>query len=193
MPSIGVLIAVGLIAFAMFRFVGDPVNQMVGHRDLGARSASSCASQLGLDQPVDGPGRAVSRPMPRASISASPTSSSSRSRPDRRAHARDARTRVRRLAAVAAVRHADGRLHRAAARQRCSRKLFQAVSLIGISLPTFLIGMLLIYLFAVVLRWLPSFGRGDVVRIGSWWTTGLLTSRAEIADHAGDHARRCSR
>jgi peptide/nickel transport system permease protein len=53
-------------------------------------------------------------------------------------------------------------------------KIFQAVSLIGISLPTFLIGILLIYLFAVTLGWLPSFGRGDVVRIG-WWTTGLLT------------------
>jgi peptide/nickel transport system permease protein len=51
---------------------------------------------------------------------------------------------------------------------------FQAISLIGISLPTFLIGILLIYLFAVVLGWLPSFGRGAVVRIG-WWTTGLLT------------------
>ena len=54
-------------------------------------------------------------------------------------------------------------------------RLLQALSLIGISLPTFLIGILLIYLFAVVLRWLPSFGRGDVVRIGPWWTTGLLT------------------
>jgi len=48
------------------------------------------------------------------------------------------------------------------------------VSLIGASLPTFLIGIGLIYLFAVELRWLPSFGRGEVVRIG-WWTTGLLT------------------
>jgi peptide/nickel transport system permease protein len=53
-------------------------------------------------------------------------------------------------------------------------KIFQAVSLIGISLPTFLIGILLIYLFSVTLGWLPSFGRGDVVRLG-WWTTGLLT------------------
>jgi peptide/nickel transport system permease protein len=53
-------------------------------------------------------------------------------------------------------------------------KAFQAISLIGISLPTFLIGILLIYLFAVVLNWLPSFGRGEVVRFG-WWTTGLLT------------------
>jgi peptide/nickel transport system permease protein len=54
-------------------------------------------------------------------------------------------------------------------------KFFQAVSLIGISLPTFLIGILLIYLFSVTLGWLPSFGRGEVVRIG-WWTTGLLTT-----------------
>ena len=55
-------------------------------------------------------------------------------------------------------------------------RLFQALSLIGISLPTFLIGVLMIYLFAVVLRWLPSFGRGDIVRVGAWWTTGLLTA-----------------
>jgi peptide/nickel transport system permease protein len=53
-------------------------------------------------------------------------------------------------------------------------KLFQAVSLIGVSLPTFLIGILLIYLFSVILGWLPSFGRGDTVSLG-WWTTGLLT------------------
>ncbi|MCP5677317.1 ABC transporter permease subunit, partial [Klebsiella pneumoniae] len=45
-----------------------------------------------------------------------------------------------------------------------------------ISLPTFLIGILLIYLFSVTLGWLPSFGRGEVVKIGNWWTTGLLTA-----------------
>ena len=49
-----------------------------------------------------------------------------------------------------------------------------AVSLVGVSLPTFLIGILLILIFAVMLGWLPSFGRGTVVHIG-WWTTGLLT------------------
>jgi len=49
-----------------------------------------------------------------------------------------------------------------------------SLSLIGVSLPTFLIGIGLIYLFAVELRWLPSFGRGEVTRLG-WWTTGLLT------------------
>jgi peptide/nickel transport system permease protein len=49
-------------------------------------------------------------------------------------------------------------------------------SLLGVSLPTFLIGILLILFFAVLLGWFPSFGRGDVVKIG-WWSTGLLTAK----------------
>jgi peptide/nickel transport system permease protein len=48
------------------------------------------------------------------------------------------------------------------------------LSLLGVSLPTFLIGILLILLFAVTLKWLPSFGRGEVVALGAW-TSGLLT------------------
>jgi len=51
--------------------------------------------------------------------------------------------------------------------------LFMMVSLLGVSLPTFLIGILLILVFAVVLGWFPSFGRGETVQLG-WWTTGLL-------------------
>ncbi len=54
-------------------------------------------------------------------------------------------------------------------------KIFQTVSLIGISLPTFLIGILLILFFGVLLGWLPTFGRGEVIQLG-WWSTGLLTS-----------------
>jgi len=54
-------------------------------------------------------------------------------------------------------------------------QLMLAVSLVGVSLPTFLIGILLILVFAVQLGWLPSFGRGDVVQIG-WWSTGFLTA-----------------
>jgi len=49
-----------------------------------------------------------------------------------------------------------------------------SLSLIGVSLPTFLIGVLLIWVFAVELKWLPSFGRGEVVELG-WWSTGFLT------------------
>jgi peptide/nickel transport system permease protein len=52
--------------------------------------------------------------------------------------------------------------------------MLMAASLVGVSLPTFLIGILLILLFAVTLNWLPSFGRGDVVQLGGW-STGLLT------------------
>lgn len=54
-------------------------------------------------------------------------------------------------------------------------RVFQAVSLIGVSLPQFLIGILLILIFSVELQWLAGFGRGETVRIG-WWSTGLLTT-----------------
>lgn len=54
-------------------------------------------------------------------------------------------------------------------------RIVQLVSLIGISMPQFLIGMLLILVFSVELRWLSAFGRGETVRIG-WWTTGFLTA-----------------
>jgi peptide/nickel transport system permease protein len=53
--------------------------------------------------------------------------------------------------------------------------LFLSVSLIGVSLPTFLIGILLIFTFSVQLHILPSFGRGEVVQLG-FWSTGLLTA-----------------
>jgi peptide/nickel transport system permease protein len=58
-------------------------------------------------------------------------------------------------------------------RARLARALMSA-SIIGVALPTFVFAILAITLFSVVLGWLPSFGRGDVVRIG-WWTTGLVT------------------
>jgi peptide/nickel transport system permease protein len=55
-------------------------------------------------------------------------------------------------------------------------QVFMTLSLLGVSLPTFLIGILLILIFAVTLGWFPSFGRGEVVQIG-WWTSGLLTAK----------------
>jgi peptide/nickel transport system permease protein len=60
-------------------------------------------------------------------------------------------------------------------RESLLSKVFLSVSLIGVSLPTFLIGIFLIYVFAVKLGVLPSFGRGEVVRLG-FWHTGLLTA-----------------
>ena len=59
-------------------------------------------------------------------------------------------------------------------RNGVAANLIMSISLIGVSLPTFLIGILLIYLFSVELGWLPSFGRGETVQIGGW-STGFLT------------------
>ena len=59
-------------------------------------------------------------------------------------------------------------------RGRFASQALMAVSLLGVSLPTFLIGILLILLFAVTLKWLPSFGRGEVTQLG-FWSTGLLS------------------
>ncbi|ACM29405.1 ABC transporter permease [Rhizobium rhizogenes] len=56
----------------------------------------------------------------------------------------------------------------------------QFTSVIGISLPSFLVGILLILVFSVSLGWLPGYGRGDIVQIG-WWSTGLLTSSGRAA------------
>ena len=56
----------------------------------------------------------------------------------------------------------------------------QFTSVVGISLPSFLVGILLILVFSVSLGWLPGYGRGDIVQIG-WWSTGLLTSSGRAA------------
>ncbi len=59
-------------------------------------------------------------------------------------------------------------------------RMLQMIALIGISIPQFLLGMLLILVFSVELRWLSAFGRGEVVTIG-WWSTGLLTPSGRMA------------
>jgi peptide/nickel transport system permease protein len=56
----------------------------------------------------------------------------------------------------------------------------QFVSVIGVSLPSFIVGILLILIFSVILGWLPAFGRGDIVKFG-WWSTGLLTPSGRAA------------
>jgi peptide/nickel transport system permease protein len=170
--SLGVMIAVGLIAFAMFRYLGDPVNQMVGvETSLADRNA--LRHQLGLDEPTL---VQAGRFLAHASLLDFGMSYQFKQPVRKLIAERLPATLELALAAslisllmgvpmgVAAALNPKGALAR----------LLQAISLIGVSLPTFLVGVLLIYLFAVILRWLPSFGRGDVVRIG-WWTTGLLT------------------
>src|SRR5271157_6033331 len=171
--SIGVMIAVGLIAFAMFRYVGDPVNQMVGVETSVAERAQ-LREELGLNDP------AIVQAARFLSHAARFDFGVSYQFKEPVADLIGARMPATlELAFVASILSLAAGIPMgvctALHRDNALARLFQALSLIGISLPTFLIGILLIYLFAVVLGWLPSFGRGDVVRIGPWWTTGLLT------------------
>jgi peptide/nickel transport system permease protein len=171
--SIGVMIAVGLIAFAMFRFVGDPVNQMVGVETSVAERAR-LRQELGLNQPMIVQAARFLGNAARFNFGVSyqfkqPVSDLFRERMPATLELALVASILSLLAGVPMGVFAA--LHRYSA----LAKLFQALSLVGISLPTFLTGILLITLFSVTLGWLPSFGRGDVVRLGPWWTTGFLT------------------
>src|ERR1700736_6406926 len=171
--AIGVMIAVGIISFSMFRFAGDPVNQIVS-LDTSAAERAEVRKSLGLDDPVALQfvrylGNAVQFKFGVSYQFRQPVASLLAER-------MPATLELAICATILAM--VFGILmgvYSALKRDTLLARMFQAISLIGISLPTFLIGILLIYLFAVTLGWLPSFGRGDVVRIGSWWTTGLLT------------------
>jgi peptide/nickel transport system permease protein len=170
--AVGVMLTVALISFTMFRFVGDPVNQMVGV-DTPPEERLALREQLGLNDPVVVQfGRYVGRAV---------TGDFGISYQFRQPVAKLIGERMPatlELALVAAVLSLlvgiPMGVYTALRRDSALARLFQAVSLVGISLPTFLIGILLIYLFSVSLGWLPSFGRGNVVDLG-WWTTGLLT------------------
>lgn len=171
--SLLVLLAVAFIAFAMFRFAGDPVNQLVS-LDTPAEQVAQVRASLGLDDPVL---VQLARYIYNAVRLEFGVSYQFRlpviSLLGERAPATLELALISALFSLA-VGIPMG-VYSALERESWLANIFQAVSLIGISLPTFLIGILLIYLFSVTLGWLPSFGRGDVVRLGGWWTTGLLT------------------
>src|SRR5258708_36286355 len=170
--AIGCMIAVGIIAFSMFRFAGDPVNQMVALDTSGAERAAIRHS-LGLDDPI--PVQFVRYFVNAAQFKFGVSYQFRQPVANLLKERLPATMELAVCATIFAM--VFGILmgvYSALRRDTLLANTFQAISLIGISLPTFLIGILLIYLFAVILGWLPSFGRGEVVRIG-WWTTGLLT------------------
>jgi peptide/nickel transport system permease protein len=163
---------VGVIAFSMFRFAGDPVNQMVGI-DTPAAEREQVRKSLGLDDPVLVQfaryfGNAVQFKFGISYQFRQPVSTLLAERMPATLELASCATAFAILFGILMG------VYTALRRDTWLAKVFQAVSLIGISLPTFLIGILLIYLFAVTLGWLPSFGRGEVVKLG-WWSTGLLT------------------
>jgi peptide/nickel transport system permease protein len=167
-----VMLAVAFIAFSMFRYVGDPVASIVG-QDATLKDRQELAESLGLNDPFPlqfvrflvnglqgdfGISYRQGRPVADLLVERLP-----------------ATIELAVLSAlIALVFGVTLGIYAALNRKGVAANMVMSLSLIGVSLPTFLIGIGLIFLFAVTLRWLPSFGRGEVVAFG-WWTTGLLT------------------
>ena len=173
LQSVLVMAAVAFVAFALFQYMGDPINQMVA-QDATLEQRNALRALLGLDRPfyvqfllflknlVTGNfGFSFRVGTPVAQIIAE------------RLPATLELVFVAALFAlfVGVPAGVYTGLHRHGALSR----FMLTVSLIGVSLPTFLIGILLILIFAVMLGWLPSFGRGTTVQLG-FWSTGFLTT-----------------
>jgi peptide/nickel transport system permease protein len=172
LQAVPVLLVVGAISFTMFAYVGDPVTIMLG-QDYTPAQRDLLVHQLGLDQPFFiqylnylwaalhgnfGVSYRLARPVGALLLERLP-----------------ATIELSMTAAALAV--AIGvplGVYTGIRRNALSSRLIMIFSLIGVSLPTFLIGILLILFFAVLLGWLPSFGRGDVIRMAHW-STGFLT------------------
>jgi peptide/nickel transport system permease protein len=167
-----VMVAVALLAFVLFRFVGDPINQMVG-QDTTLEDRERLRQELGLNDPVPIQfGRFIWKSMNGDfGISYQVKQPVTRLIADRFPATLELALTA---AAFAMLLGIPMGVYTGIHRDSLLSKMFLTVSLIGISLPTFLIGILLIYIFAVGLGWLPSFGRGDTVTIAGW-RTGFLT------------------
>ena len=173
LQSIVVMLVVALMAFTIFRYVGDPVAMMVG-QETSLQERAQLRVTLGLDDPIPvqfgrfvirmvhgnfGISYQIGRPVSELLVERLP-----------------ATLELSGIAALFALLVGIPMgVYTGLYPTRWLSKIFLGISLIGISLPTFLIGILLILLFGVTLGWLPTFGRGEVVAIGGW-TTGLLST-----------------
>jgi peptide/nickel transport system permease protein len=171
--SIVVMAVVALIAFALFNFTGDPVAFMVG-QDTTVAERNRLRTELGLDRPfyvqfAKFADNAVHGDFGLSLRQARPVSALIK---ERLPATLELSTAAALLALFVGI---PLGVFTALKRDTWGAHVLLAASLIGVSLPTFLIGILLILVFAVHLGWLPSFGRGETVAIG-WWTTGLLTT-----------------
>lgn len=179
LQSVIVMVAVAAVSFTLFRFVGDPISSMVG-QEASISDREALRESLGLNDSIitqflrfmgdalQGDfGISYRLQMPVTELI------------------------LQRLPATVELALVSGTLafvlglslgvYTALKRRGILSNLIMTGSLIGVSLPTFLIGVLLIWVFAVELRWLPSNGRGDVVTLGEWWSTGFLTHSGRLA------------
>lgn len=172
LQSMVVMFFVAMVAFLMFTYVGDPVHQMVGI-ETSFKDREKLREELGLNDPA--PIQFFRFIGNAARFEFGISYQHKRSVTGLFKERLPATLELSFVAAflslvigvpmgVYAGLKPDGWLSR----------VFMTFSLIGVSLPTFLIGILFIFLFAVILGWLPSYGRGEVINLG-WWSTGLLT------------------
>jgi len=172
LQSAFVLALVAFIAFALFNFTGDPIVFMVG-QDATAAEKARLRADLGLDQPfyVQFARFAVNAAHGDFGLSLRQGRKVATLLEERLPATLELATTAALLALALGI---PLGVYTALRRDGWLAQVLLATSLVGVSLPTFLIGIVLILVFAVQLGWLPSFGRGDTVAIG-WWTTGFLT------------------
>ena len=170
--AILVMLTVAFVAFLLFQYVGDPVAQMLG-QDATPEDRARLRSELGLDQPffVQFAAFAGNAAQGDFGLSLRQGRLVSTLLKERLPATLELSFAAAIIAIVVGI---PAGVYTALRRNSWFAHLLLAGSLLGVSLPTFLIGILFILVFAVQLGWLPSFGRGDTVALG-WWTTGLLT------------------
>jgi peptide/nickel transport system permease protein len=174
LQAVLVMLTVAFVAFLLFQYVGDPVNQMLG-QDATPEDRARLRADLGLDEPffvqfAKFAGNAVRGDF---GISLRQGRAVSTLIEERLPATLELSLVAGVLAIVVGI---PMGVYTALRRSSWLSQFLLAASLLGVSLPTFLIGILLILVFAVTLGWLPSYGRGDVVQIG-WWSTGFLTTK----------------
>ena len=168
-----VMLAVGFIAFSLFRFVGDPVIFMLG-QDATPEDRARVTKQLGLDRPfyVQYAAFVANALHGEFGLSLRQVRPVSALMVERLPATLELSFTAALFALLVGI---PMGVYTALRRDSWLSHFLLGISLIGVSLPTFLIGILLILVFAVQLGWLPSFGRGDTVQLG-WWSTGFLTA-----------------
>ena len=172
--AILVMVTVAFIAFMLFQYVGDPVVFLLG-QDATPEQVRELRADLGLDQPffIQFGHFLANAVQGEFGLSLRQGAQVSRLIAERLPATLELALVAAVLALVVGI---PMGVYAALRRGTFMSQVFMTVSLLGVSLPTFLIGILLILVFAVQLGWFPSFGRGEVVQLG-WWSTGLLTAK----------------
>ena len=172
LQAVVVMVTVALVSFLLFQYVGDPVVFLLG-QDATPDQVAELRAALGLDQPffVQFGHFLANAVQGEFGLSLRQGTKVSQLIAERFPATLELALVAAALALLLGV---PMGVYAALKRGSFLSQVFMTVSLLGVSLPTFLIGILLILVFAVVLGWFPSFGRGEVTHIGGW-TTGLLT------------------